>query len=208
MLAKKEIRNAMTPRQKNRLTLAAIIGIFVLFIVAGRMVNVSDLPKTNKGHLIVPHVPIQRLQLKQDGAFFQNHQVAHWSLMYIAGNNCKKACKNALFYEMKRTRLSLGQDGLRLHFIVVKTSDNPALMQFVSEKLPQALVLKGRTEWVNAAMKTALQGKVAAERVYLVSPDGMIFMWYGSHADKKGTITVSSYIYADVKTTLKGSLTD
>ena len=93
----------MTPRQKNRLTLLVIIGIFVAFILAGRLINVANLPKTNKGHLIVPHIPIDRLQLTHDGTPFDSQEVRHWSVMYIAGDGCPAACKNALFYQMQRT---------------------------------------------------------------------------------------------------------
>lgn len=197
----------MTPRQKNLLTLAGIIGIFVAFTVAGRMVNVSKMDKTNKGHLIVPHVPIDRLQLTQDGKAFGNQQVQHWSLMYVAGKDCEAACKNALFYQMQRTRIALGEKGRSLQLLAVATSANPELLSFIKDKAQDIQPLDGHAPWVEAALKTALGGGSALGRVFLVSPDGMIFMWYDSHADKDGTIVESSHIYDDVRTTLKGSLT-
>lgn len=197
----------MTPRQKNRLTLVAIVGIFIAFAVAGRFVDVTALPKDNKGHLIVPHVPIDRLQLTRANSAYGNQDVGHWSLLYIAGSHCKHACKNALFYQMKRTRLSLGRDSHRVQLLVVKTAQDPTLDSFVRQKLPNAISLDGRRYLIEAAMKTALAGEAPFNHVYLVSPDGMIFMWYDSHADKDGTILESGHIYDDVKKTLKGSLT-
>lgn len=197
----------MTPRHKNLMTLAAIIGIFVAFALAGRLINVNQLGKTNEGNLIVPHVAMDRLQLRQDGQPFGNPQVRHWSLMYIAGKGCEAACKNALFYQMQRTRLALGEQGSRLQLLAVATDTNPALLAFLKAKTPDIQLLEGHAPWVEAALKTGLGGKSALGRVFLVSPDGMVFMWYDSHADKDGTIVESSHIYDDVRTTLKGSLT-
>jgi hypothetical protein len=197
----------MTPRQKNLLTLTAIIGIFVAFAVAGRLVNVSQLDKTNKGHLIVPHVPLDKLQLTEAGKPFGNQQVGHWSLMYIADAHCEAACKNALFYQMQRTRQALGEQGRSLQLLAVATGDDPALPAFIHAKTPDVTLLQGHTPWVKAALKTSLGGNSALGRVFLISPDGMVFMWYDSHADKDGTIVESSHIYDDVRTTLKGSLT-
>ena len=197
----------MTPKQKNLLTLAAIIGIFVAFAVAGRLINVSQLDKTNKGHLIVPHVPLDRLQLTRTGQPFGNAQTTHWSLMYVAGAHCEAACKNALFYQMQRTRQALGEQGRSLQLLAVATNDDPALSDFISTKTPDVTLLQGHAPWVDAALKTGLGGASALGRVFLISPDGMVFMWYDSHADKDGTIVESSHIYDDVRTTLKGSLT-
>jgi hypothetical protein len=197
----------MTPGQKNRLTLAAIVGIFVIFAIAGRMINVSHLPKSNKGHLIVPHVPIEQLQLTREGKPFGNQDVAHWTLMYIAGENCQAICKDALFYQMKRTRMSLGKDSSRVQLAVVETQHNPALSDFLKQKVPDAILLKGQAPWVEAALKTAMAGALPFGHVYIVSPDGLIFMWYDSHPDKDGTILESRHIYDDMMRTLRGSLT-
>lgn len=197
----------MTLRQKNLLTLLAIVGIFVGFIVAGRLVNVAELPKVNQGTLIVPHVPIKRLQLKTaDGQPVGNSTIGHWSLLYIAAKGCERACKNALFYQMKRTRRSLGADGEALRLLVVETHDNPTLRAFVKQKLPNATLLHGKDFLIQAALGDAIGGVEASTKVYLLSPDGMLFMWYPSHADKQGTIEESAHIHADLKRTLKGAL--
>ncbi len=47
---------------KSRVTLLAIVAPFVLFFLAGRyLIDVEELPKVNKGQLLVPHIDMASL---------------------------------------------------------------------------------------------------------------------------------------------------
>src|SRR5690606_39729209 len=118
----------MQERSKNFLILGLIVGVFVAFFLAGRfLINPDELPRLNKGTLIVPHVSIDTLDLRdENGAPYTSADTAgQWSLTYIANGTCDDACKNGLFYLIRQLRLSLDRErkSTRLNPSHVKSTD-------------------------------------------------------------------------------------
>lgn len=202
----------MSERGRKLLVPGLIIGVFVAFALAGRFfINPADMDRTNRGNLIVPHIAIDTLELqKEDGqAWTGEDMTGQWSLMYVGGERCERACKNALFYLMHRLRQSLGRDSDRLRLIMAHTAPpSEALHTFMTEKLDNPVELHGDPEIVTRALTPAFGGTDRDPRhhLYLVAPDGQIFMWYPTHAEKEPLLREADNIHNDLKRTLKGSL--
>ena len=91
----------------------AIVGPFVLFFIAGRyFVDPWELPRENKGELLIPHIQLDTLALRDDsGEPYDGEDTAGlWTLMYVAGAECGKACKNGLYYQMRQVQQTLGEN--------------------------------------------------------------------------------------------------
>lgn len=202
----------MTQRTRNLLVLGAIFGIFIAFAIAGRyFVDPAEMDRLNRGTLIVPHVPIAELELTttKGQAWTGEDMAGQWSLMYIAGNQCKQACKNALFYLMTRLRRSLAQDADRLRLILVHTRPpSDQLRAFMEEKLAPMVELQGQPGPIRKALASAFEGDIdPRHHLYMVAPDGQIFMWYPPHKDKEALLEEADGIYEDLTRTLKGART-
>lgn len=201
----------MSPRSKNFLILGLIIGVFVAFALAGRfLIDPSEMGRTNKGTLIIPHIPIASLSLETtDGEPWDAQDMAgQWNLMYVAGAACGNGCRNALFYLMMRLRQSLGRDNDRLRLVLVHTHPPSAeLRQFIDEKLDRLVELRGDTETVSQALAPAFEGGTSPlHHLYLVAPDGQIFMRYPTHTEMQEVLREADNIHRDLTRTLKGSL--
>lgn len=192
--------------------LGLIVGVFIAFALAGRfLIHPEDMGRTNRGNLIVPHIAIETLELQgEDGQPWTGKDMAgQWSLMYVGGERCERACKNALFYLMQRLRQSLGRDSDRLRLILAHTAPpSEALRSFMTEKLGELVELHGDPDIVSRALAPAFKDDARDPRhhLYLVAPDGQIFMWYPSHAEKEPLLREADNIHSDLKRTLKGSL--
>src|SRR5690606_28809350 len=115
----------MSPRSKNRLILLAIIGPFVVFFIVGHyFVNPWELPRQNKGLLIIPHVQLDTLRLRDANGepYDADDTRGLWSLLYVAGAECGPACKNGLYYQMRQVQRTLGENMDRLRRVVVFTT--------------------------------------------------------------------------------------
>lgn len=201
----------MTQRARNLLVLSGILGIFVAFALAGRfLVDPAQMDKVNNGTLIVPHIPITKLNLRtRNGqAWTAQNMDGQWSLMYVGGKRCDKACKNALFYLMTRLRQSLAQGADRVRLILVHTSKpSEKLRTFMRERLAPMVELRGDPETVIRALAPAFDHPDTDPRhhLYLVAPDGQIFMWYPSHRRREALLREADGLYEDLTRTLKGA---
>lgn len=190
----------------------AIVGPFVLFFIAGRyFVDPWELPRQNKGQLILPHVQLQALALQQDDgeAYGAEDTAGQWSLMYVAGADCGAACKNGLYYQMRQVQRTLGENMDRLRRIVVHTAPASAeLRAFLDEKVPGTVEIDGNADTVRRALAPAYEGQQgdAIGDVFVVSPDGQIFLRYPTHKDMDATLEEAENIRLDLERTLKGSL--
>ncbi|MBL7251548.1 SCO family protein [Alloalcanivorax marinus] len=202
----------MSPRTKNRLTLLAIVGPFVLFFIAGRyFVDPWELPRQNKGQLILPHVQLRALALHEDdgGAYNAKDTAGLWSLMYVAGADCGAACKNGLYYQMRQVQRTLGENMDRLRRIVVHTAPaSDELRAFLDDKVPGTVEVNGDADTVRQALAPAYEGLEgdAIGDVFVISPDGQIFLRYPTHEDMDATLEEAENIRLDLERTLKGSL--
>lgn len=203
---------AMSPRLRNRLILLAILSPFVLFFLAGRyLINPWELPRVNKGQLIIPHVQIAALALTDgNGAPYDAKDTAgKWSLLYIAGAHCDTACKNGLYYQMRQVRRTLGDDAPRVRRIVVLTSTPDAgLRQFLDDNVAGMVEVHGQQSILREALAPVYKPKPSTPvgDIFVVSPDGQIFLRYPTHEDMDATLKEAENIRLDLTRTLKGSL--
>lgn len=202
----------MSLRSKNLLVLGLIIGVFVAFALIGRFViTPGDMDRVNRGTLIVPHVQIKELSLRDSSGepWDAGRMAGQWTLFYVAGKHCHADCKNALFYLMKRLRESLGKDRDRLRLALVHT-DSPSaqLRDFIDEKSISLTQLHGQAETVRKALVPAFPDSDTEpfNHLYLGAPDGQIFMWYPTHTEMEEVLREADNIYRDLTRTLKGSL--
>ena len=199
----------MQERNKNFLVLGLILGVFLAFFLAGRfLVNVDELPRINKGTLIIPHVSIDSLALTSDeGTPYTGADMAgQWTMAYIAGDACDTACKNGLFYLMRQLRLSLDRDATRVRRLIIHTAEADAeLREFLNDNVAGMYEAHGQRDVIEAALGEAMAGASPLHHIFIISPDGMIFLWYPTHADRDSTLLEADNIRDDLKRTLKGS---
>ncbi len=202
----------MTPRTKSRVTLLAIIAPFVLFFLAGRyLVDVQELPKVNKGQLLIPHIDMASLnatdsdQQPYDG----NNMGNQWTLLYVAGEGCDTRCKNGLYYQVQQVRLTLGEDTKRVRRVILHTAPaNTELQTFLTDKVNGMVSIHAASTDVTQALAPVYTPDASQPigDIFLVSPDGQIFMRYPTHEDMDATLEEAENIRVDLKRTLKGSL--
>jgi cytochrome oxidase Cu insertion factor (SCO1/SenC/PrrC family) len=201
----------MTQRGRNLLVLSAIVGIFIAFALAGRfLVDPDDMGRVNNGTLIVPHIPIGKLNLRtpEGEAWTADDMAGQWSLIYVGGEACDKACKNALFYLMTRLRRSLAQESDRVRLMLVHTRPpSEELKTFMRKQLASMVELHGDPKTVTRALEPAFESASADPRhhLFLAAPDGQIFMWYPSHEDREALLEEADGLYQDLTRTLKGA---
>lgn len=201
----------MTTRTKNLVILALIIAPFVLTFAYVRLfVNFDNMDRNNKGTLIIPHVDFIDLKPRQlDGSAFTEQQLAdQWTILYIANGDCGTACKNALYYLIMQLRKSLDTDTPRVRRLIAHTQEpNVELREFLDEKVSGMDEVRIDSIAAEHALLPFMQGASSAVgHIYLVSPDGKIFIWYSSHDDMQDVLLEADKIRADLKRTLKGSL--
>lgn len=202
----------MSPRTKSIATLAAIIAPFVLFFLAGRfLIDVQALPKVNKGQLLIPHIDMTSLnatdsdQQPYDGNDMSNQ----WSLLYVAGEGCDTRCKNGLYYQVQQVRLTLGEDTKRVRRVILHTTPaNTELQTFLTNKVDGMVSIHAASADVTQALAPvyAPDASQPIGDIFLVSPDGQIFMRYPTHENMDATLEEAENIRVDLKRTLKGSL--
>jgi cytochrome oxidase Cu insertion factor (SCO1/SenC/PrrC family) len=202
----------MSERTKNLAILGLIVGMFIAFALVGRfLIHPDNMDKTNRGTLIVPHIQLDALEV-QDMAgepWTAEQAEGKWSLFYVAGRECHQACKNALFYLMQRLRESLGRDRERVRLVLLHTAEpSTALTDFIQEKLHDLTQLRADRTTVVEALAPAFPDSQDSplHHLYLMAPDGQIFMWYPTHAEQAPLLREAENIYKDLTRTLKGSL--
>lgn len=201
----------MQERTKNFVILGLIFGVFIAFFITGRfLINVDELPKLNKGTLIVPHVDIDKLGLTHEGEPFTNRNTrGQWWLGYVADGTCDTACKNGLFYLMRQLERSLDRDASRVSRLIIHTATpDPELRAFLDENVAGMVEIDGPAETINTLLLPAMDSSSdsASHHIFLISPDGLIFMWYPTHEDMDDVLLEADKIRDDLKRTLKGSL--
>lgn len=212
----------MTSQAKNKLILLAIILPFVAFFIYGRFfVDPWQLPKRNQGQILIPHIEFNALETRNaDGSRFDQDDLRNqWSVLYIAAAECDTACKNALYYQIRQMRLTLGDDISRVRRVAVLTeTPAPSLREFLDNEVAGMIEINAELDTLRRAMAsihvqpegfpapTTLTPQSPLGDIFLVSPDGQIFMRYPSHEDMESTLEEAENIRVDLKRTLKGSL--
>lgn len=202
----------MSPRTKNIATLAAIVAPFVLFFLAGRfLIDPWELPRENKGQLLIPHIDMATLKaVDEDGdAYTGDDMTGLWTILYVAGSDCDTRCKNGLYYQMRQVRQTLGADVDRVRRVILHTAPaGNALTEFLNNNVKGMVSIHAEPQTVNNALAPVYE-TTAGEPIgdiFLVSPDGQIFMRYPTHENMDATLEEAENIRVDLKRTLKGSL--
>ena len=202
----------MSPRTKSRVTLLAIVAPFVLFFLAGRyLIDVEELPKVNKGQLLVPHIDMAALNATDSNQqpYDGNDMSTQWTLLYVAGEDCDTRCKNGLYYQVQQVRLTLGEDIQRVRRVILHTAPAGAELQtFLTDKVDGMISIHAASADVTQALAPvyAPDASQPIGDIFLVSPDGQIFMRYPTHENMDATLEEAENIRVDLKRTLKGSL--
>ena len=202
----------MSPRTKNIATLAAIVAPFVLFFLAGRfLIDPWELPRENKGQLLIPHIDMAKLNaVNDDGdAYTGDDMTGLWTILYVAGSECDTRCKNGLYYQMRQVRQTLGADVDRVRRVILHTAPaGDSLNAFLNNNVKGMVSIHAEPQAVNNALAPVYE-TTAGEPIgdiFLVSPDGQIFMRYPTHENMDATLEEAENIRVDLKRTLKGSL--
>ncbi|MFT6339525.1 MAG: cytochrome oxidase Cu insertion factor (SCO1/SenC/PrrC family) [Alcanivorax sp.] len=202
----------MSPRTKNIATLSAIVAPFVLFFLAGRfLIDPWELPRENKGQLLIPHIDMATLSaVNDDGdAYTGDDMTGLWSILYVAGSECDTRCKNGLYYQMRQVRQTLGADVDRVRRVILHTAPaGDSLNEFLNNNVKGMVSIYAEPQTVNNALAPVYE-TTAGEPIgdiFLVSPDGQIFMRYPTHENMDATLEEAENIRVDLKRTLKGSL--
>jgi hypothetical protein len=199
-------------QRKGRLMMLAIVAVFVApFFILPLLMSPATMSKTNKGTLIDPPVTFASLQI----AGLDHHRLElpplkKWALMYIWPTACEGDCveaRNHALLALRQASAALGRDSDRVQSLVLLTTEPSAELSILLQKDFKALVpLLVTQDAVDHAFAQALPGKACeAGNIYLMSPDGYIFIYYAPEADEKRSLVRADDLLSDLKKSLKGS---
>jgi hypothetical protein len=199
-------------QRKGRLMMLAIVAVFVApFFVLPLLMSPAKLGKTNKGTLIDPPVAFASLQ----SADLDHHRLElpprkKWALLYFWPAVCEGGCveaRNHALLALRQVSVALGRDSDRVQSLVLLTTEPSAELSTLLQKDFKSLVpLFAAQDAVDNAFAQALPGKASeAGDIYLMSPDGYIFIYYAPEADEKRSLVRADDLLSDLKKSLKGS---
>lgn len=180
-------------RIASRMTLVALFGLFFLPIVIAWVLNVYPgqwRPKDtiNRGTLVVPvrDIHAQGLASVDHTPISADLLEGKWTLVFLGGEGvCQMECQRAL-NKMRQVRLALGKDMTRVQRVYAieaqtsersdrRTSDPGLEVVIANEQWVAPFSVDGRDPW-------------AADRVYLLDPEGRLVMYYGPNIHGEGML--------------------
>jgi len=202
--------HARLQQRKARLIMLAIVAAFVLpFLVLPLFSSPMHMKKNNKGILIQPHIPFAELALRNgDQPVTASYLASRWTLLYVIPKDCDTVCllarKHAL-YAMRQVRLSLDRSVDRVQNLLVFTVEPEAeLSALLESEFPGMKKLYGDRQVLDMNLYSRLQEQYPAGNIFLMSPDGYIFMAYPTFADEQESVLRARDIRADLKKSIKG----
>ena len=202
---------ASRQRQGRRMMLA-IIAVFVLpFFVLPLFMSPEKMHKTNKGILLETPAAFATLHASDvSGRVLEAPPEKKWALFYIVPAQCDEVCiqsaRNA-FYSLRQIPLVFGRDMDRIQSIVLRTAVLPAALDtLVQQEFSHLTMLSAQAGIVDVAFGTTLpQAASQAGNIYLMSPDGYLFIYYPPEPNEKQSLLRAEDIRSDLKKSLKGS---
>lgn len=199
-------------QRKARWMMFAIVAVFVLpFIVLPLLSSPERVGKTNKGTLIQPHVPLADLALTSaDGAPFNVAALeTRWSLFYVIPAHCDGDCAAArdhALYAMRQVRLSLDREVDRVqNLVILSQPPDPVLDDLLNKEFGDMKRLQASAPQLQASLLDRVsQSAQPAGHIFLMSPDGYVFMAYPTFVDEHESVLRARDIRSDLKKTLKG----
>ena len=178
---------------KSKWKLIGIIALFVVpyifAVIAYRNRAVWFSKTTNNGELILPVTSLKEI----DSSLLDGK----WKLVYVAANNCAKACKQNI-YNLQQIRIALGKKLLRVGSLVInlQTKSAPKFTPWLVKNFPGTHVVYVRPElWQNVYDFT---NKANNKEIFIVDPIGNLVLAYAGG-------TASKPIYQDLQKLLKAS---
>jgi cytochrome oxidase Cu insertion factor (SCO1/SenC/PrrC family) len=198
-------------QKKARLIMLGIVAVFVLpFFILPLLMSPEQVGKTNKGILIRPHVYITELALTEaDKTVITAERLYNkWTLVYVVPAECQDSCtaaRNNALYAMRQVRLSLDRSVDRVQQILVFTAEPDInLSGLLQKEFASMRQVYGVEKNLQNILLSRADISAPAGNIYLMSPDGYVFMAYPTFADEKESILRARDIRADLKKSIKG----
>ena len=188
-----------------------IVAVFVLpFFVLPLFTSPTQVGKTNKGFLIQPHIPVAELALldAQQQTLVAANLETHWTLLYVVPASCDADCvaaRNNALYAMRQVRLSLDRNVDRVQQLLVFTAEPDAeLAGLMQREFADMKHAYGTRQTLDSVLYSALPQQYPAGNIFLMSPDGYVFMAYPTFVNENESILRARDIRADLKKSIKG----
>lgn len=175
--------------RRSRIKLGLLFSVFLIPVIAAYIVHLYPglMPKSTKnyGKLYKPTVSLHAFQLHvQDNNkdFALKDMQGKWSLIYIGGEQCDKACEETLI-KARDARWAQGTEAPRIHYYYLVTADKfTGDMAKLKKEFPGLIMLEGTEAQRGPLIKqfaiSASQQPGQDNRLYLVDPAGVLLMHY------------------------------
>ena len=185
-------------RKRSRLTLLLLFAVFAGPMIAAWIAVKHDAFRPGgssvKGQLVNPARPVTAATLRApDGSELPTDLVrGRWLLLYIDNTACDAVCERNL-YNMRQTRLAVGEDTHRVRRLLVVTDGPPgAPLKQVLANYPGLAVATAEQPSMEAFLAqfhvTPGDDPARAQRLYILDPFGNLVLFYAPAADPKGML--------------------
>ena len=181
MTDKQEIR-----RSQRKLVVLLLVFLLPVIIAFVMHLNPQWLPKStkNNGMLFSPVVSLHNFMLRTqaDKPFSLADMRGKWSLVYIGGTSCDKACQETLF-KARDSRWAQGTEALRVNYYYLVAADKfSGDLAALMKANPGLIMLHGgatqRDPLIQQFRIDQKQQLGSDNRLYLVDPNGNILLHY------------------------------
>lgn len=175
----------MTQAISSRLTLISVILVFLIPIIAAKLVldrHWYQGAATNHGTMIVPPLELAELATALP---------AGWRLALVVNGDCPTQCQQAI-HMMNQVDIALGKETERVTPTVIYTGLEPAALALATHVIPVA----------NEALAQRL-AEIPEHSLIIIDPLGLVVLYYPSHADEHAMRMEAKNILADLRTLLK-----
>lgn len=171
-----------------RLKLALLFSVFLLPVIAAYIVHKYPQwqPKgtINHGDLVKPSVQLKPFKLltQSNKPYDLDKLRGKWSLIYIGGSQCDKACQVTLL-KARDARWAQGTEALRIKYYYLLTADKfTGDIVRLHKDFPELTLLHGNAEQREALIQQFRVNKTQQlgndNQLYLVDPAGMFILHY------------------------------
>jgi len=156
----------------------------ILLIQAGWRPETSN---ANNGELLQPARPISRITLSDPA----NRSVpietlyGQWLTVTVTDGSCTVACRNSL-WKMQQVRLAQGQHMRRVERILIMSHVARTPPRMIEQDFPGTRVLTANAAEMGRLKKLLADEKPAANRIYLIDPNGNLVLRYTENQDATG----------------------
>ncbi len=173
------------PKKKSKKALWALLAVFVLPVIAAKIVLSLDLyngASTNKGELL-PN------ELAYDSLNMENPMPKKWQLIFLLPQQCDKPCQQQL-YLLHQSHTALGREQDRVEPVVLLTSnsDQAALSSY---------------QFTTATANNQLEQQLQAQQIIIVDPLGKLVTRYKLKDDEKQRLLQGKAMMNDLRKMLK-----